>query len=303
MNEARKTLAQATDLAGTSEAHRTELGLIRSLIELRAKAYGPAIDHLNNACSSILDAVTLKICAHLKAQFLSISGDRAGAAAAIRKVREVDTGIEYPFKAIPATAEWDAVRTAHFDVMRHFHSVLWNSRDSEQLARNVLGQFLGRFNDGLKSDKPQSDETFKVMKQVFDVEMAHNNFKRASLWPLSYDLSVAFELMRRKVVEDDYDRLRRYLKVHKLILISELRDGDQTAYNKTLEEVVNIIENQLHEKDRMWERYSLASDLDVPENSDLATKHFEHLWGILPAEQGQEPSRACDGLEHGPSPD
>ena len=281
MNEARKALAQATNAAGTSEAHRTELGLIRSLIELRANAYGPALEQLNNACSGTLDSVTLKICAHLKAQFLSIAGDRAGAAAAIRKLREVDVGIQYPFKAIPATAEWDAVRTAHFDVMRHVHPVLWSSREDEELAYIVTQQFLGFFLKGLELDKPNSDEVFNAMKALYNVDITHNNFRRAVLWPNMYSIIVSDEIEKRKIVENDYDYLRRLLKIRKLTLISELREGDERAYKETLEDVVDIIENRLPDEDRLWERYSLASDLDVPENSDLATKHFEQLWEAL----------------------
>ncbi len=132
------------------------------------------------------------MCTLLQAQYAGIAGNWEVVGAAIRRLRQLDGTIEFPFKAIPARPEWDAVRVAHFDTMRHFRGPLWDTRGHDEMAHRVGHSFLGQYLKAIQ--QPLSDEARAAMERIYQYEMAHNNLIKAGLWPNMYAIAVEIEI-------------------------------------------------------------------------------------------------------------
>lgn len=278
LREAHHALAEARRHAANDPVKRRELALLQSLFELREGRHSAALDTLGQACAGGGDHQLATACMHLRAQYLGAAGRGPQARQTVADLKRRGFSIDFPFRAIPTTPAFDAVRTAHFDLFRKSHGPLWSDRADIDRARNVGGSYLIRFMRLVTSKDPTNQETYDALKMLTDTLFLRGSFAQAGLWPAVYVVAVKGRLARDGK-EADADVAQRLNDAKILLAKAELRGGHPAEARRLLSEVREELEAvDDTPTSRGFALASLGQDFIVPEDPSVAIALFRDVF-------------------------
>jgi CHAT domain-containing protein len=276
--EARARSDAAMRLATEGSFSWTEARLLRAILEMRLEdptalfyENSTAGYYLDEACRWPAEGFSA-LCLQLEA-FLANRGPLGNRGAAMIRLRSSPIPTSYPMEAFPAGVEWDALRAAFYDFLRHIYGAAFDQYGRDNLHANVSAGLYLKLRETMVSEGPTSDPAVEAMNQLVSLELRRGNAAQAIFWLNLFEDQV---IRKFEIGFEDLTRLK-FLHLRNRAVAS-LIEGDFIVARQSADlarQLFGPLDSEVQYYARL---FYLADNFDLPGRRDLALALFEEIW-------------------------